>query len=73
MNENILTNFEIDTDCTYYNYSPQIGRNSGVLRAGIDSTLNPLDCLWVKPTAPDYQSFHLSGYGTVENRKPKSL
>ena len=65
--------FEIDTDCKYYNYTPQIGRNSGVLKHGIDSTLNPLDCLWIKPTAPDYQSFHFSGYNTVENRKPKSL
>ena len=65
--------FEVDTDCKYYNYSPQIGRNSGVLKRGIDTTLNPIDCLWIKPSAPDYQSFHFSGYDTAENRKPKSL
>ena len=49
------------------------GRNSGVLKRGIDSTLNPIDCLWVKASSPDFQSFHSSGYNTVENRKPKSL
>ena len=65
--------FEVDTDCDYYIYTPQIGKNSGVLRSGVDTTLNPLDCIWIKPTKPDYQSFHLSGYDTVENRKPKSL
>lgn len=65
--------FEVDTDCDYYNYTPQIGKNSGILRSGIDTTLNPLDCIWIKPTKPDYQSFHLSGYDTVESRKPKTL
>ena len=56
---------EIDTDTKYPNYTPQIGKNSGVLKSGTDSTINPTLALYVKSTAPDYQSVKNSGYNTV--------
>ncbi len=56
---------EIDTDTKYPNYTPQIGKNSGVLKSGTDSTINPTLALYVKSTAPDYQSVKNSGYDTV--------
>ena len=56
---------EIDTDTKYPNYTPQIGKNSGVLQAGADSTINPTTALYVKTTSPDNQSVKNSGYNTV--------
>ena len=56
---------EIDTDTKYPNYTPQIGKNSGVLKAGTDSTINPTTALYVKTTSPDNQSVKNSGYNTV--------
>lgn len=56
---------EIDTDTKYPNYTPQLGKNSGVLKSGVDSTINPTLALYVKSTAPDYQSVKNSGYNTV--------
>ena len=47
---------EIDTDTKYPNYTPQIGKNSGVLKSGTDSTITTTLALYVKSTAPDYQS-----------------
>ena len=56
---------EIDTDTKYPNYTPQIGKNSGVLKSGTDSTINPTTALYVKTTSPDNQSVKNSGYNTV--------
>ena len=59
---------EIDTDTRYPNYTPQISRNSGVLRRGTDSTLDPVTALHIKTTYPDYQSITDSGYNTVKTK-----
>ena len=56
---------EIDTDTLYPVYTPQISKDSGVLKRGTDSTINPTLCLYVKTTAPDYQSIANSGYNTL--------
>ena len=56
---------EIDTDTLYPVYTPQISKDSGVLKRGTDSTINPTLCLYVKTTAPDYQSITNSGYNTL--------
>ena len=47
---------EFDTDVKYPAYSPTLGSSSNIIKAGTDSTLNPTDVLYVKNTAPDYQS-----------------
>lgn len=48
---------EIDTDVKYYNYTPSFAKANGqIIKAGINSTLNPADVLCVKTTSPDYQS-----------------
>lgn len=47
---------EIDTDTKYPCHTPQISKNSGILKSGTDSTLNPANVLWCKTTAPDNQS-----------------
>lgn len=59
--------FEIDTDIKYPNYTPQIAKSNGVLKAGTDSTINPVKALYVKNTAPDYQSVSVAGYNTIQN------
>lgn len=56
---------EIDTDVRYPNYTPQTSKSNDVLKAGTDSTINPTLALWVKKSAPDYQSVTNSGYNTV--------
>ncbi len=38
---------EVDTDVKYPNYTPQTSKSNDVLKAGVDSTLNPVDVLWV--------------------------
>lgn len=59
---------EVDTDARekYVCYTPQIAKNHGVLKAGVDSTINPTKCLYVKRTKPDNQSVITSGYDTVD-------
>ena len=47
---------EFDTDVNYPAYSPTLGSSSNIIKAGTDSTINPTDVLYVKNTAPDYQS-----------------
>lgn len=56
---------EIDTDTKYPNYTPQIGSNKGVLKAGTDSTLNPTQVLFAKASSPDWQEVFNSGYDTL--------
>ena len=58
---------EVDTDARvkYACYTPQIGKNSGVLKSGTDTTINPTKCLYVKKSKPDSQSIASSGYDTV--------
>ena len=56
---------EVDTDTKYPCYTPQIAKGSGVLKAGTDSTLNPVKCLWCKTSSPDNQSVTNSGYDTL--------
>lgn len=58
---------EIDTDTKYPNYTPQTSKSNDVLKSGIDSTINPILVLWVKKSAPDYQSVTNAGYNTVAN------
>lgn len=47
---------ECDLDTQYYAYTPQISKNSGVLKKGTDSTLDPVKVLWKKKSKPDYQT-----------------
>lgn len=56
---------ECDTDVKYPNYTPQISKNSGVLRAGTNSTLNPAIVFFAKASFPDWQEVFNSGYDTV--------
>ena len=56
---------EIDVDVSFPCHTPQIAKNSGVLKAGTDSTINPTTCLYVKTSSPDNQSITNSGYDTV--------
>lgn len=56
---------EIDEDTKYYQYTPQISRDNGVLKKGTDSTINPTKCLYVKTSAPDYQSIIGANYNTL--------
>lgn len=60
---------EADTDARekYACYTPQISKNSGVLKRGTDSTIDPIRCLYVKSSSPDWQSVHSSGFNTVNN------
>ena len=41
------------------------GKSNNVLKAGSDSTINPVTALWVKKTSPDNQSVTNAGYDTV--------
>lgn len=56
---------EIDDDINYPLYTPQISKNSGILKKGTDTVINPVDVLWLKTTSPDNQSVHNSGYSTL--------
>ena len=56
---------ECDSDIKYPNYTPQTSKSNDVLKAGIDSTLNPVNVLWVKTSDPDNQSVTNAGYNTV--------
>lgn len=56
---------EIDTDINYPLHTPQISKNSGILKKGTDTVLNPVDVLWIKTTSPDNQSVSDSGYDTL--------
>ena len=56
---------EVDHDIKYPNYTPQTSRSNDVLKSGRDTTLNPVDILWCKTSAPDNQSVHHAGYDTV--------
>lgn len=56
---------EVDVDTTYYQYTPQISRDNGVLKRGTDSTIDPVTCLYVKTSSPDCQSITNSGYDTL--------
>ena len=56
---------EVDHDIKHPNYTPQTSKSNSVLKSGTDSTLNPVDVLWCKTSAPDNQSVHDAGYNTV--------
>lgn len=56
---------EIDTDINYPLHTPQISKNSGILKKGTDTVLNPVDVLWIKTTSPDDQTVSDSGYDTL--------
>ena len=58
---------EIDNDVLFPNYTPQTSKSNEVLKKGIDTTLNPVNVLWCKTTAPDNQSVVSSGYDTVSS------
>lgn len=63
---------EVDVDARekYACYTPQISKNSGVLKRGTDSTIDPVRCLYVKASGPDWQSVISSGFDTVQ---PKDI
>ena len=42
-----------------------IAKNSGILKAGTDSTLNPAIVFFAKASSPDWQEVFNSGYDTV--------
>lgn len=56
---------ECDLDVKFPNYTPQIAKNSGVLKAGTDTTINPALVLFAKASAPDWQEVVNAGYDTV--------
>ena len=56
---------EVDSDVKYPNYTPQTSQSNNVLKAGTDSTLNPVNVLWVKTSSPDSQEVSDSGYDTL--------
>lgn len=56
---------EFDTDTKYYNYAPGLKSSGTVVKAGVDTTVNPLDYMCVKTNSPDNQTFVSSGYDTV--------
>ena len=56
---------EVDVDCDYPCHTPQISKNSGVLKRGTDSTIDPIRCLYVKSSSPDWQSVVSSGFTTI--------
>ena len=56
---------EVDTDVNYPNYTPQTSKSNSVLKAGVDSTINPTMALYVKATKPDNQSVKSSGFNTL--------
>lgn len=56
---------EVDTDILYPCHTPQISKNSGVLKRGTDSTIDPIKCLYIKTSSPDCQSITHSGYNTL--------
>lgn len=58
---------ELDGDIRFPNYTPQTSKSNEVLKKGIDTTLNPVDVLWCKTTAPDNQSVVSAGYNTVSS------
>ena len=47
---------EIDTDLNYPTYSPTLGSNSNIIKAGTDTVLNPVNVLFKKTTSPDNQT-----------------
>ncbi|WP_137789133.1 M23 family metallopeptidase [Bacillus sp. E(2018)] len=56
--------FEIDTDTTYYQYSPTLGSSSNIIKAGTASTvLSPRNVLYTKVSSPDNQSIYIIGDG----------
>lgn len=57
--------FCCDVDCKYPNYSPQTSKSNEVLKAGVDSTIDPRAVLWCKKSSPDNQYVTDSGYNTV--------
>ena len=46
---------EIDTDTKYYDYVPGLAGDTNMLKKGVDSTINPIGVLFIKPTAPQNQ------------------
>lgn len=56
---------ELDSDTKYPNYTPQTSRSNSVLKSGYDSTLNPVNILWCKTSAPDNQFVTNARYNTV--------
>lgn len=61
-----------DTDDRYVCWSPTVSKKTGLIRNGVDSTINPLLCLWTKTTHPDYQTFMFDSTGWVDY-KPSAL
>ena len=47
---------EFDTDTSYPSYSPTISTSSNIIKAGTDSTVRPAEVMYVKNSAPDYQT-----------------
>lgn len=54
-----------DTDDRYVCWSPTVSKKTGLIRKGVDSTIDPLKVLWVKTTAPDYQKYMADTTGWI--------
>lgn len=54
-----------DTDDRYVCWSPTVSKTSGLIRKGVDSTIDPLKVLWVKKSAPDYQTYMADPSGWI--------
>lgn len=47
---------EFDSDVKYPAYSPSFAGNTTIIKAGTDTTIDPVKVLYVKASKPDYQS-----------------
>ena len=69
--------YEIDTDAReqYACYTPTIGRNGTILKAGTASTVNPAVFIHTKVSPPDYQSVQIvtDGFATSEDKDMKVI
>lgn len=60
-----------DTDDRYVCWSPTVTKTYGLIRKGVDSTIDPLKVLWVKNTAPDYQRYMADTNGWITESSKK--
>lgn len=75
----IHCHLEVDTDTKNWQYTPSLVGKTTYFRAGYrgngDTTLNPMNILYVKSTAPDNQSLNWTtdGYTNTDDMKPVIL
>lgn len=57
-----------DTNDRYVCWTPTLSGNSNIFKKGTDSTIDPLTCLWVKTTHPDYQTYMADPNGWITEK-----